>query len=89
MMRRQMQLIVGNERGVHGRVAKRLAEIAAEFGVIVHIRRGEEIVECSSILDVLALALVQGTAITVLVEGAQADAALASAASLLTTPDDP
>jgi phosphotransferase system HPr (HPr) family protein len=84
-----MQLIVGNERGVHGRVATRLAEIAAEYGVVLHVCRGEEIVECTSILDVLALALVQGTTISVLAEGLRAEAALAAAAHLILSQDNP
>jgi len=84
-----VDLIVGNERGVHGRVATRLAEIAAGHGVVLRIRRGEEMAECSSILDVLALALGQGTAITLLAEGAQAEAALTAAATLITAQDDP
>ena len=81
-------VIVGNTRGVHGRVATRLAEIAANYQVCLTLTRDAETVDCASILDVLALALVQGTAITLRAEGEQAGAALAVAREVLTGQDD-
>jgi phosphotransferase system HPr (HPr) family protein len=89
MIQQKRDLIVGNRRGIHGRVATRLAEIALEYDVIFRIQRGKKSVECSSILDVLALALVEGTAINLQAEGARAVAALAVAAHLITAQDDP
>lgn len=83
------RLIVGNKRGVHGRVATRLAEIASNYAVQVQIRRGEQWVDGSSILDVLALALVEGTEIKLAVAGDRAGEALSAAVSLLTAQDDP
>ncbi len=82
-------LSVGNQRGVHGRVATRLAEIAAEYGVVLQIIRGEETVECSSILDVLALALVQGTEISLRASGEKAREALQAAQAVITSQDEP
>jgi phosphocarrier protein HPr len=81
-------LIVGNEKGIHSRVATRLAGISAEFGVILQISKGEEIVDCSSILDVLALALVQGTVIGLHAGGEKAGAALLAAQTVVTLQDD-
>jgi phosphotransferase system HPr (HPr) family protein len=83
------ELAVGNERGVHGRVATRLAEIAAEFAVELRIQRGEERAECSSILDVLSLALVQDTEICLQATGERAEGALAAAAEVITAHEDP
>lgn len=83
------RLIVGNKRGVHGRVATRLAEIASDYAVRVQIRRGEQWIDGSSILDVLALALVEGTEIELAVAGERAGEALIAATSLLTAQDDP
>lgn len=82
-------LVVGNKRGVHGRVATRLAEIASNYAVQVRIRRGEQCVDGSSILDVLALALVEGTEIELTVAGERAGEALSAAVNLLTAQDDP
>jgi phosphotransferase system HPr (HPr) family protein len=66
-----------------------LAEIAAEYGVMLQIVRGDETVECSSILDVLALALVQGTEISLRASGEKAQAALQAAQAVITSQDEP
>lgn len=82
-------LVVGNERGVHGRVATALAEIAVRHQVRLVIDKGTECADCSSILDVLALALVQGTRLRVEAEGMHAEEALQAVEQLLTAKDDP
>lgn len=82
------ELIVGGARGVHGRVATRLAEVAARYGVTLLIRRGDEVVDCSSILDVLALALTMGAKVGLSAEGEQAKDAMAAAAQLLISEDE-
>lgn len=82
-------LIVGNERGIHGRVATALAEIASRHQVRLVIDKETERADCSSILDVLALALVQGTRLRVEAEGMQVEEALQAVERLLTAKDDP
>ena len=84
----QQELIVGGARGVHGRVATRLAEVASKYGVTLLIRRGHEVVDCSSILDVLALALTMGSEVCLTAEGDQAKDAIVAAVQLLTGEDD-
>ena len=64
MTRRETKVVVGNARGVHGRVATRLAEIAANNKVRLTLRRNGDCIDSAAILEVLALALVQGTEIT-------------------------
>lgn len=88
MKRVQQELIIGGVRGVHGRVATRLAEVAARYGVTLLIRRGDEVVDCSSILDVLALALTMGAEVCLTAEGDQANEAMVAAAQLLITEDE-
>jgi phosphotransferase system HPr (HPr) family protein len=88
MNRRHCTLRVGNERGVHGRVATRLAEIAEEYGVTLQINRAEETVDCSSILDILAMALIQGSEISLQAEGENAASALSAASAALTSQDN-
>lgn len=89
MIRCARTLIVGNERGVHGRVATALAEIAGHHQVRLFIEKGTECADCFSILDVLALALVQGTELRVEAEGIDAEEALQAVERLLTAKDDP
>lgn len=62
--------------GVHGRVAVNLAEVAKESNVDLHIISGNKEVNCNSILELLSLALVQGSRISVRAEGEQAEKAL-------------
>jgi len=69
--------------GVHGRVAVQLAEIAEDKKVELHIASGGRQVSCNSILELLGLALVQGTRISVRVEGEKAEDALQAVKKLL------
>ncbi len=79
LLRQHLQ--VGNCRGVHGRVATRLAEIASQYDVCLRVYYNDEVADCSSILDVLAMALVQGTDIELEVEGGDRETAGALAAA--------
>lgn len=69
--------------GVHGRVAVQLAEIAETHRVDLHIVSGGEQVNCKSILELLGLALVEGTRVTVLAEGDGAEDAVLAVRNLL------
>ena len=82
-------ITVGNERGVHSRIATSLAEIAAKYGVRLRITLKGESADCSTILDVLALGCVQGDQLQVLVEGMAAGEALEAVTGLLTAKEDP
>ena len=69
--------------GVHGRVAVQLAKIAEEKKVELHIASGGRQVSCNSILELLGLALVQGTKISVRIRGDKAEDALQAVRKLL------
>lgn len=77
----EKNIVVLNRHGIHGRVAARLAHIAARHKVILHIIHGGDSVDCSSILDVLSMAFVYGTRFTIRVEGENKKAAKALAAA--------
>lgn len=83
------ELTVGNERGVHSRIATRLAEIAAQYQVTLTLERDGETAECTMILDVLALGLVHGQRLFVYAEGTRAAAALEAVEQLLASREDP
>lgn len=85
----ETMLRIGNDKGVHGRVATRLAEIAMEHKTSLRIDRDGDQADCASILDVLALALGCGDEVCLLAEGGRAEAALAAATLVLTRRDDP
>ena len=87
MKGQHLRLVVGNAKGVHSRVAMRLAEILAEYAVTLQIIRGDETADCASILDVLALALVQGTEIELQASGEKAGQALLAAQKVVLQSD--
>lgn len=80
---------IGNAKGVHGRVATKLAEIALEFEVEVLLLHNGSQANCDSILDVLSMALVHGSEVQVFLSGQQAQAALVEIGAVLTSESDP
>lgn len=86
----EQDITVGNQRGVHSRVATGLALIAREHRVSLKIIRGTEEIDGTSILDVLGLALVCGSRLTVRIagEGTRPAAALTAVARILTQQDE-
>ena len=89
MTRCACSVIVGNERGIHSRIATRLAEIAVHHEVFLTISNDRETADCTMILDVLALGLVQGDRLEVLVQGTAAREAMQAVEQLLTAKEDP
>ncbi len=89
MMWQERTLTVHNRCGVHGRVAARLAELAREGDLSLQIVCGSGPVDCASVLEVLSMALVCGTEVTVRARGTGARAALDAVQELLTREDDP
>jgi len=79
----QEKIKVGIHCGIHSRVAIQLAEIASENNVEMEIVRDKERIDCRSILEVLGLALVQGSHIYVRARGEQAAKALSNVKCLL------
>lgn len=80
---------VANAKGVHGRVATRLAEIALQYEVEIRlVYQGRE-ADCASILDVLSMALVKGSVVEVRLIGGRSEAALQVVGDVLTAEKDP
>lgn len=57
----EREMIITNPCGVHSRVAARIARVADEVGVGIHLRHKGRDIDCRSILDVLSMALTCGT----------------------------
>jgi phosphocarrier protein HPr len=65
---------VAHPNGVHCRVAARLTEIVATHDVEVRIiNNPEETVDCASMLEILSLALIQGSQVVFTAEGPDAE----------------
>ena len=76
----EKKIIVTNPRGVHGRVATRLALIAEQYGVRLCIVNDAEGIDCTSVLDVLSMAYVSGSSLTIRATGEKKKARKALAA---------
>ena len=70
--------------GVHGRVDADLARIARESGARIEIRVNDKTVECSSILEILALGLSSGSRIRICVNDSAPEQTLDLVCRLLT-----
>lgn len=84
-----MECTVENCKGIHCRVATRLAEIVAGHEVTMKIAGNNESVDCSSILDVLSLALVHGSRVCFTARGPDADNVLGAVRALFSRTTDP
>ncbi|WP_028584297.1 HPr family phosphocarrier protein [Desulfogranum mediterraneum] len=89
MTRVRQQYTVANSKGIHGRVATRLAEIGRDFELELLLNHGGREVACDSILDVLSLAVVHGSTIELTIMGARAQEALTPLAVLFNSANDP
>lgn len=69
-------LCVTNELGLHARPAAKLAQEAQKFAARVTLVSGEQEVDAKSILDILTLAISQGSDVELRAEGEDADAAI-------------
>ncbi len=57
-----------NELGLHARSAAQIAKIAGNSTANVWLKKGDEIADAASIIDILTLACEKGTRITILIE---------------------
>ncbi len=76
-------------RGVHGRVAARLAQIANLHNVRMYILCDGEDIDCTSVLDVLSMAFVAGTQVKFRVHGKRAAQAIADVDKLFSIKGEP
>ncbi len=75
--------IIQNKHGVHTRVAYSLAEAAGKYTSTIFLQCGGRQADCSSILDILSLAVCCGKRISIVITGDDADEAMSSLTSLL------
>jgi len=71
---RSMRIL--NQRGLHARASRKLAELALAYEARITVRRDEEAVDATSLMDLMMLGAGIGCDIEVMAEGPQADEAL-------------
>ena len=79
----QRRLLISNKLGLHARAAAKLVGVAGRYGCTIQLQHGKRTANAKSIMGVMMLAAAQGTWLDVIVEGEDAEHALAALADLL------
>ncbi len=74
---------IENKLGIHARPAARFVQLTSRFSSEIILKRGEEEVNGKSIMGVLMLAAPQGSTVTVLARGADAEEAMKAIEDLI------
>lgn len=72
-----------NRLGLHARAAAKLVTLAGRFQSEIRVRKGPREVGGKSIMGVMMLAAAQGSTITLIAEGADAESAIDALARLV------
>ena len=76
-------VVVQNQVGLHARPATFFIQKANEFKSSIWVEKEDRRVNAKSLLGVLSLGIVKGTAITIIADGADEDAAIATLSELI------
>lgn len=75
--------VITNELGLHARPAALVAELAQQYAAEAALIAGGKEADAKSILDILSLAAVRGTALTIRCKGRDAEDCITSIADLV------
>ena len=73
---RERTVRICNERGLHARASSKFVQLAITFDADIDVRKGDQTVEGTSIMDLMMLCALPGTEITLAAKGPDAIAAL-------------
>ena len=77
------ETVVNNQVGLHARPATFFIQKANEFKSSIWVEKDERRVNAKSLLGVLSLGIVKGTAVTIIADGADEDEAIVTLAELI------
>ena len=77
------EVVINNQVGLYARPATFFIQKANEFKSSIWVEKEERRVNAKSLLGVLSLGIVKGTAITIIADGADEDEAIATLAELI------
>ena len=72
----QLEIVVSNKLGLHGRAAAKLTQLAGQFSGEIFISKGAQRVNAKSIMGVMMLAAGIGSTVKLEASGGDADQAL-------------
>ncbi len=76
-------LLIVNQRGLHARASRKLAELALAYEARITVKREDEAADATSLMDLMMLGAGVGSEIEVVAEGLQAAEALDAIARLV------
>ena len=77
------EVVISNQVGLHARPATFFIQKANEFKSSIWIEKEERKVNAKSLLGVLSLGIVKGTAITIIADGSDEEEAVAALSALI------
>ena len=77
------EVVINNQVGLHARPATFFIQKANEFKSSIWVEKEERRVNAKSLLGVLSLGIVKGTAITIIADGADEEEAIATLSQLI------
>ena len=77
------RLTICNQRGLHARASRKLAELALGYQCCIRVRRDDEVADATSLMDLMMLGAGIGSQIEVSAEGPGAAEAVAAIAALV------
>ncbi len=77
------EVIIENQVGLHARPATFFIQKANEFKSSIWVEKDDRRVNAKSLLGVLSLGIVKGTAVTIIADGADEDEAIVTLAELI------
>lgn len=82
------EVVINNKVGLHARPATFFIQKANEFRSSIWIEKDDRRVNAKSLLGVLSLGIVKGTAFNILADGADENEAISVLTELITSGDD-
>lgn len=83
MPRVEITVTITNRLGLHARPAMTFVDLAATFGCDVQVKKDDTEVDGKSIMQMMMLAAAQGSTLTVVCDGEDAEAAAAKLKALV------
>ena len=77
------EVLVQNKAGLHARPATFFIQKANEYKSSIWVEKDERKVNAKSLLGVLSLGIVKGTAVTIIADGADEEEAIATLSELI------
>ena len=77
------EVVINNQVGLHARPATFFIQKANEFKSSIWVEKEERRVNAKSLLGVLSLGIVKGTAVTIIADGTDEEEAIATLAELI------